>query len=66
MLLVHKGVEHKTADCTLACTWLQLMGLMILNKEVLKTISVEGDRTVPVRLIKYMTPFSTDFNIIEP
>ena len=66
VLLVHKGVAHKTADCTLSCSRLQLMGLMILNKEVLKTISVEGDQTVPVRLIKYMKPFTTDFNIIEP
>jgi alkyl sulfatase BDS1-like metallo-beta-lactamase superfamily hydrolase len=66
VLLVHKDVENKKADCTLTCTRLQLMGLMILNKEVLKSISVEGDQTVPVRLIKYMTPFKQDFNIIEP
>ena len=66
VLLVRKGVKNKIADCTLTCTRLQLMGLMILNKEVLKTISVEGDQTVPVRMIKYMTPFTTDFNIIEP
>ena len=43
-----------------------LMGLMMVNKEVLQRISAEGDKTVPVRLIKYMTPFKTDFNIIEP
>ena len=66
VLLVRKGVKNKIADCTLTCTRRQLMGLMILNKEVLKTISVEGDQTVPVRMIKYMAPFTTDFNIIEP
>ena len=53
VLLIHKGVKGK-------------MGLMMVNKEVLQRISAEGDKTVPVRLIKYMTPFKTDFNIIEP
>jgi len=66
VLLVHKGVENKKADCTLTCTRLQLMGLMIGRKEVLKLVKAEGDATVPVRLIKYMTPFTSDFNIIEP
>ena len=56
----------KAADCTLTCSRMQLMGLMMVNKEVLQRISAEGDKTVPVRLIKYMTPFKADFNIIEP
>lgn len=66
VLLAHKSVAAKKADCTLTCSRMQLMGLMLANKEVLQRISVEGDRTVPVRLIKYMTPFMSDFNIIEP
>ena len=66
VLLAHKGAAAKKADCTLTCSRMQLMGLMMANKEVLQRISVNGDRTVPVRLIKYMTPFMSDFNIIEP
>ena len=66
VLLVYKNVKNKKADCTLTCSRLQLMGLMMGMKEVLQRISVEGDKTVPARLIKYMTPFTTDFNIIEP
>ena len=66
VLLVYKDVKNKKADCTLTCSRLQLMGLMMGKKEVLQRISVEGDKTVPARLIKYMTPFTTDFNIIEP
>ena len=66
VLLVYKDVKNKKADCTLTCSRLQLMGLMMGMKEVLQRISVEGDKTVPARLIKYMTPFTTDFNIIEP
>ena len=66
VLLAHKGAAAKKADCTLTCSRMQLMGLMTVNKDVLQRISVEGDRTIPVRLIKYMTPFMSDFNIIEP
>ena len=66
VLLVHKGLKEKAADCTLTCSRMQLMGLMMVNKEVLQRISAKGDKTVPVRLIKYMTPFKADFNIIEP
>ena len=66
VLLVYKDVKNNKADCTLTCSRLQLMGLMMGKKEVLQRISVEGDKTVPARLIKYMTPFTTDFNIIEP
>ena len=45
---------------------MQLLGLMAGRKEVMKLIKAEGDATVPVRLIKYMTPFKSDFNIVEP
>jgi len=27
---------------------------------------VDGDSTAPVRLVKYITPFSQTFNIVEP
>jgi alkyl sulfatase BDS1-like metallo-beta-lactamase superfamily hydrolase len=66
VLLVHKDVKNKKADCTLTCSRMQLMGLMTGRKEALKLIKAEGDATVPVRLIKYMTPFTSEFNIIEP
>ena len=32
----------------------------------IKNVETEGDATVPVRLVKYMTAFNFDFNIIEP
>lgn len=66
VLLVHPGGESKQADCTMACSRMQLLGLMIGRKEVFPTLLTEGDKTVPVRLIKYMTPFAQDFNIVEP
>ncbi|MBR4908635.1 MAG: MBL fold metallo-hydrolase [Acidaminococcaceae bacterium] len=66
VLLVHKDAKNKKTDCTLTCSRMQLLGLMSGRKEVMKLITAEGDATVPVRLVKYMTPFKSDFNIVEP
>ena len=36
------------------------------KKEVIDQIVVTGDKTVLLRLLKYMAPPTTSFNIIEP
>ena len=66
VLLVHKDAKNKKTDCTLTCSRMQLLGLMSGRKEVMKLITAEGDATIPVRLVKYMTLFKSDFNIVEP
>jgi alkyl sulfatase BDS1-like metallo-beta-lactamase superfamily hydrolase len=66
VLLVYRGESDEKADCTLVCTRLQLMGMMMGNQEVFAALQPEGDATVPVRLVKYMVPYSPTFNIIEP
>ena len=50
----------------LSCTRLQLLGLMMGSEEVMAAVHVDGDSTAPVRLVKYITPFSQTFNIVEP
>ncbi len=66
VLLVYREESDEKADCTLVCTRLQLMGMMMGNKDVFAALQPEGDATVPVRLVKYMVPYSPTFNIIEP
>ena len=66
VLLVYRGESDEKADCTLVCTRLQLMGMMMGNRDVFAALQPEGDATVPVRLVKYMVPYSPTFNIIEP
>ena len=66
VLLVYAGENREDADCTVTCRRLQLLGVMAGNADALATITVEGDETVPTRLVKYMTPFAQDFNIVEP
>ena len=66
VLLVYEGMTEDGVDCTLTCTKLQLMGMMMGYKEVFQNIRTEGDATVPVRLVKYMTQYNFAFNIIEP
>lgn len=66
VLLVYEGESDETADCTLNCTRLQLMGMMMGNQDVFGALKPEGDGTVPVRLVKYMTAYNFGFNIIEP
>ena len=66
VLLVYPGMTDDSADCRLTCSKLQLMGMMMGNQEVFGNIRTEGDATVPVRLVKYMTAYDFNFNIIEP
>jgi len=66
VLLVYPGMTDDSADCTLTCQKLQLMGMMMGNQDVFENIQAEGDATVPARLVKYMTAYDFGFNIIEP
>ena len=45
---------------------LQFLSLIFGKKEVIDQIVVAGDKTVLLRLLKYMAPPTTSFNIIEP
>ncbi len=65
-LLVYSGELRDDADCTLECGKMQLLGMMMGNKDVFASLTPEGDPTVPSRLVKYMTPFLPTFNIVEP
>ena len=42
------------------------MALMNGNTEVIEKMNIEGDATVPARLVKSMSPINRNFNIIEP
>ena len=66
VLLVYPGSAGEVADSTLSCTRLQLLGLMMGSKDAIDAVRADGDSTAPVRLVKYMTPFSQTFNIVEP
>lgn len=66
VLLVYPGSAGEGADSTLSCTRLQLLGLMMGSKDAIAAVRADGDSTAPVRLVKYMTPFSQTFNIVEP
>ncbi len=66
VLLVYSGETRPEADCTVTCQRIQLLGMMMGNAEALQAITLEGDATVPVRLVKYLTPFAQTFNIVEP
>ena len=66
VLLVYPGSAGEVADSTLSCTRLQLLGLMMGSKDAIAAVRADGDSTAPVRLVKYMTPFSQTFNIVEP
>lgn len=67
ILLVYKGKTDAKCDCTMSLARLQLLGLMGGQKEILDKVKIEGDKTVPGRLLKYMTNMMYNaFNIIEP
>ncbi|MBO4914889.1 MAG: MBL fold metallo-hydrolase [Oscillospiraceae bacterium] len=66
VLLVYRGESGEAADCTMSCARLQLLALMGGKSEVLDKVRLEGDATVPARLVQYMTPINRTFNIIEP
>ena len=66
VLMVYKGETDLETDCTITCARLQLLALMNGNMDVTAKMQVEGDDTVPARLVKYMSPINRNFNIIEP
>ena len=66
VLLIYSGENRDNADCTVTCRRLQLLGLMMGNADAGDGITVEGDETVPARLVRYMTPFAQTFDIVEP
>ncbi len=66
VLMVYKGETDLETDCTITCARLQLLALMNGNTDVTAKMQIEGDDTVPARLVKYMTPINRNFNIIEP
>ena len=66
ILLAYPGDTTAACDCTLTCARLQLLALMNGNADVIAKMTVEGDDTVPARLVKYMSPINRNFNIIEP
>ena len=66
VLMVYKGETDIETDCTITCARLQLLALMNGNLDVTAQMKIEGDDTVPARLVKYMTPINRNFNIIEP
>ena len=66
VLMVYKGETEIETDCTMSCARLQLLALMNGNVDVTGNMKIEGDETVPARMVKYMTPINRNFNIIEP
>ena len=66
VLLIYEGDSREGADCTISCTKEQFTGLMAGNADAAGKARVTGDETVPGRMVKYMTPFERNFNIIEP
>ena len=66
VLMVYKGETDLETDCTITCARLQLLALMNGNMDVTANMKIDGDDTVPARLVKYMTPINRNFNIIEP
>ena len=66
VLLVYPGDTAEACDCTMTCDHLQLLALMNGNTDVIANMTIEGDDTVPTRLVKYISPINRNFNIIEP
>ena len=66
ILLAYKGEAKSRADCSISLKRIQFLSLIFGKKEVMDQIVITGDRTVPLRLLKYMSPIVRTFNIIEP
>ena len=66
ILLVYKGEAKSMADCSISLKRTQFLSLIFGKKEVMDQIVITGDRMVPLRLLKYMSPIVRTFNIIEP
>ena len=66
VLLTYEDEMKPDADCTIKGTKLQFLMAMLGDKDAIQDMSITGDTSVPERLVKYMTSFTMDFNIIEP
>ena len=66
VLLVYPEAAGEACQCTVTCARLQLLALMMGKTDVTAQMTIEGDATVPVRLVRYMKPVNRSFNIIEP
>ena len=61
ILLVYKGESKSNVDCSISLNRLQFLSLIFGKKEVIDQIVVTGDKTVLLRLLKYMAPPTTSF-----
>ena len=66
VLLVYPEAAGEACQCTVTCARLQLLALMMGKTDITAQMTIEGDATVPVRLVRYMKPVNRSFNIIEP
>ncbi|MBR4473273.1 MAG: MBL fold metallo-hydrolase [Oscillospiraceae bacterium] len=64
--LIYKDLTDPDAACTVTCSKQQLLGLMLRRQEALASLKIEGDATAVMRLLRYMSPITQTFNIIEP
>ena len=66
VLLVYNGITSEEAEADVTCTKRQFLGMMYGDADAAHAIEIEGDETILERLMAYMTPFPTTFNIVEP
>ena len=66
VLLTYEGITKDDADCSISCAKMQFIMAMNGDKESLQAMNIEGDAGVLQRLVKYMSEYKMDFNIIEP
>ena len=66
VLLTYKGSTDARTDCVVTCVRPQLLALLAGNADVFGHMKIEGDATVPGRLVKYMENIRQNFDIIEP
>ena len=66
VLLCYPGSADETPDASLALPKERLLGMMLGIPHALDGIRIDGDASVPGRLLKYMTRFTPNFNITEP
>lgn len=66
VVLLFKDETRPEAECSITCSKLQLVGMMIGAEKAIASVAVEGDPTVLTRFLKYRTRFAQTFNVIEP
>ncbi|MDO5702384.1 MAG: alkyl sulfatase dimerization domain-containing protein, partial [Lachnospiraceae bacterium] len=66
VILIYRGEVRDEAECTVTCSKIQLLGMMIGRKDIIENIKAEGDSTVLPRLLKYMALPMPGFNVVEP